>query len=57
LVSEQGKKQAAGWGFGLRAEKQNAQHIVRCTGRFTEAPATAYSPAVSRPEYHRRCRA
>lgn len=26
-------------------------------GAFQEAPATAYSPAVSRPEYHRRCRA
>jgi hypothetical protein len=24
---------------------------------FDEAPATAYSPAVSRPEYHRRCQA
>lgn len=25
------------------------------TGASTKVPATAYSPAISRPEYHRRC--
>ena len=30
---------------------------ARQRGRFNEVPAMAYSPASSRTEYHRRCRA
>src|SRR5256885_13140331 len=38
---------------GIADEKKATRRIERL---FNEMPATAYSPAFSRTEYHRRCR-
>ena len=40
-----------------RGGKQERARMRKHTGPFNEVPATAYSPASSRTEYHRRCRA
>ena len=50
---------------GAERESHNAHHAhgegkkraTQWVARFTEVPAMAYSPATSRSEYHRRCRA
>src|SRR5688572_29536523 len=38
-------------------QKKELPPKQRSQGQFKEVPATAYSPALSRAEYHRRCRA
>ena len=47
----------SGFGLGSRLGPHNKKAARSNRAAFNEMPATAYSPALSRAEYHRRCRA